>query len=236
MSKEIDLVKCIIYEIDKNLYSDFGGNLCISYTPDLKKLLLALNTPEVKYYFDNQDQQIADLQHQLEVAEKALELCERHHIGFENSTIKEQVEWRETRIKENTNYFKEQAEKEIKGEKMNKEHKMPELEDIEVAFEKMANNVEAFLRKYGAPLTTIFADRAGIEVLQGTKVKLFKLNDDIEVIDLKTMQEKQDHDKISFAVERLEKLKVELHTIHTNGYLKAIDEEIDNQIKELKGE
>lgn len=52
---------------------------------------------------------------------------------------------------------------------------------------------------------------------------------------LKTMQEKQDQDKISFAVERLEKLKVELHTIHTNGYLKAIDEEIDNQINELKG-
>lgn len=52
---------------------------------------------------------------------------------------------------------------------------------------------------------------------------------------LKTMQEKQDQDKISFAVEQLEKLKVELHTIHTNGYLKAIDEEIDNQINELKG-
>ena len=41
-------------------------------------------------------------------------------------------------------------------------------------------------------------------------------------------------DKISFAVEQLEKLKVELHIIHTNGYLKAIDEEIDDQIKELK--
>ena len=43
-------------------------------------------------------------------------------------------------------------------------------------------------------------------------------------------------DKISFAIEQLEKLKVELHIIHTNGYLKAIDEEIDNQIKQLKGE
>ena len=42
-------------------------------------------------------------------------------------------------------------------------------------------------------------------------------------------------DKISFAVEQLEKLKVELHIIHTNGYLKAIDEEIDNQINGLKG-
>ena len=41
-------------------------------------------------------------------------------------------------------------------------------------------------------------------------------------------------DKISFAVEQLEKLKVELHIIHTNGYLKAIDEEIDDQINELK--
>ena len=45
-----------------------------------------------------------------------------------------------------------------------------------------------------------------------------------------------DQDKISFAVEQLEKLKVELHIIHTNGYLKAIDEEIDNQINGLKGE
>ena len=42
--------------------------------------------------------------------------------------------------------------------------------------------------------------------------------------------------KISFAVEQLEKLKVQLHIIHTNGYLKAIDEEIDNQINGLKGE
>ena len=46
----------------------------------------------------------------------------------------------------------------------------------------------------------------------------------------------QKQTKIDFAVEQLEKLKVELHIIHTNGYLKAIDEEIDNQIKELKGE
>lgn len=61
-------------------------------------------------------EQISDLQHKLKVSDKALELCERHHIGFENSTIKEQVEWRKTRIKENTKYFKEQAEKEVKGE------------------------------------------------------------------------------------------------------------------------
>ena len=45
-----------------------------------------------------------------------------------------------------------------------------------------------------------------------------------------------DQDKISFAVEQLEQLKVELHIIHTNGYLKAIDEEIDNQIEELRKE
>ena len=48
--------------------------------------------------------------------------------------------------------------------------------------------------------------------------------------------EKAEQDKISFALEQLEKLKVELHIIHTNGYLKAIDEEIDNQINGLKGE
>ena len=44
----------------------------------------------------------------------------------------------------------------------------------------------------------------------------------------------QKQTKIDFAVEQLEKLKVELHIIHTNGYLKAIDEEIDNQINVLR--
>jgi predicted nuclease with TOPRIM domain len=60
--------------------------------------------------------EITDLQHRLDVAEKALELCERYHIGFKDATLKEQVGWRETRVKENINYFKEKAEKELKGE------------------------------------------------------------------------------------------------------------------------
>ena len=38
------------------------------------------------------------------------------------------------------------------------------------------------------------------------------------------------------AISELEKLKVKLHIIHTNGYLKAIDEEIDDQIKAIKGD
>lgn len=80
-------------------------------------LLHRVSKIEDNQILKEKDKQIADLQHRLEVTEKALELCERHHIGFENSTIKEQVEWRKTRIKENINYFKEQAEQELKGEK-----------------------------------------------------------------------------------------------------------------------
>ena len=63
---------------------------------------------------------------------------------------------------------------------------------------------------------------------------------DKQIKNLKTNKkrviEHKNKTKISFAVEQLEKLKVELHIIHTNGYLKAIDEEIDNQINGLKGE
>lgn len=63
---------------------------------------------------------------------------------------------------------------------------------------------------------------------------------DKQIKNLKTNKkrviEHKNKTKISFAVEQLEKLKVKLHIIHTNGYLKAIDEEIDDQIKELKGE
>ncbi len=71
MSKEIDLVKCIISEIDNNLYSDYGGNCCISYTNNLKNLLLALDTPQVRDYFENceaKDQRIAELEEQLKNA------------------------------------------------------------------------------------------------------------------------------------------------------------------------
>lgn len=49
-------------------------------------------------------------------------------------------------------------------------------------------------------------------------------------------KEKDNQDKISFAVEQLEKAKAEFHSIHTDRYLKLIDKEIDNQIKQLKGE
>lgn len=59
-----------------------------------------------------------------------------------------------------------------------------ELEDMNVAFEEMTNHIEKFLRKYGNPHTTIIADQAGIEVLQGVKAKPFKLNDDIEFADV----------------------------------------------------
>lgn len=73
MSKEIDLIKCIISEIDNSLYSDFGANPCISYTSNLKKLLLALDTPEVRHFFENYEQQaerIAELEEQLKNARK----------------------------------------------------------------------------------------------------------------------------------------------------------------------
>ena len=56
------------------------------------------------------------LKKQLALTEKALELCERHHIGFQEATHEAQVDWRETRIRENIAYFKQQAEKELEDE------------------------------------------------------------------------------------------------------------------------
>lgn len=62
------------------------------------------------------DRKIDDLQSQLAITERALELCERHHIGFEESTVKEQVDWRETRIKENIEYFKTKAKEMLEND------------------------------------------------------------------------------------------------------------------------
>lgn len=58
----------------------------------------------------------AELKKQLAITEKALELCERHHIGFENATHKEQVDWRETRIKENIRYFINKAKEMLRSD------------------------------------------------------------------------------------------------------------------------
>ena len=109
MSKEIDLIKCIIFEIDKSLYSDFGGNLCISYTPNLKKLLLALNTPEVRYYFDNQDQKIKDLEVKLTESKKQCQKCKhlnkkielniKNKLINENQQLKQQLAITEKALK-----------------------------------------------------------------------------------------------------------------------------------------
>lgn len=57
-----------------------------------------------------------DLENKLAITEKALELCERHHIRFEESTVKEQIDWRETRIKENIEYFKTKAKEMLDNE------------------------------------------------------------------------------------------------------------------------
>ena len=110
MSKEIDLIKCIIFEIDKSLYSDFGGNLCISYTPNLKKLLLALNTPEVRYYFDNQDQKIKDLEVKLTESKKQCQKCKhlnkkielniKNKLINENQQLKQQLAEKDKEISE----------------------------------------------------------------------------------------------------------------------------------------
>lgn len=59
------------------------------------------------------------------------------------------------------------------------------------------------------------------------KMQTERLNN--ELAELKQTQKQ-------LAIEQLEKLKFKLHTIHTNGYLKAIDEEIDDQIASLKKE
>lgn len=92
---------------------------------------------------------------------------------------------------------------------MSKDYKMPELENINVAFEEMANHTEKFLRKYGNPHTTVIADQRGIEVLQGTKAKSFELNDDIEFTDTINFVETSEPDKVANILNDLQhKLKV----------------------------
>ena len=86
MSKEIDLIKCIISEIDDNLYSDFGCNPCIRYTPNLKKLLLALDTPDVRHFFENcnnQAQHITDLEAKLAESESKVKVKDYCHSTYQ---------------------------------------------------------------------------------------------------------------------------------------------------------
>lgn len=45
--------------------------------------------------------------------------------------------------------------------------KMPEMEEMRNAFDKLAECTDEFLKKYGNPHTTIIADQSGIEMVQG---------------------------------------------------------------------
>lgn len=76
------------------------------------------------------------------------------------------------------------------------------------------------------------------------KMQTERLNKELDDLfnTLKTIQEKQDQDKISFAIEQLEKVKglianhtQELWTCEDDDIDVVLYEEIDNQIKELKG-
>lgn len=53
MGKEINLIKNIIKEVDSNLYVDYIGNLKIKVTNELAELLLKLDMPEIRDYFNN---------------------------------------------------------------------------------------------------------------------------------------------------------------------------------------
>lgn len=86
---------------------------------------------------------------------------------------------------------------------MNK-YKMPKSENMNIAFEIMANYTENFLRKYGNPHTTVIADQRGIEVLQGTKAKSFELNDDIEFTDTINFVETSEPNKVANTLDDLQ--------------------------------
>ena len=60
---------------------------------------------------------------------------------------------------------------------MNKKYKMPEMEEMKSAFNKLAEETKEFLQKYYNPHTKIVADTSGIEVVEGVLAKSFELND-----------------------------------------------------------
>lgn len=78
-----------------------------------------LPLPTVCALLNDNEEKYDKLAEKFVIVSKALELCERHHIGFENATHKDQVEWRETRVRENIEYFINKAKEIINGYKPN---------------------------------------------------------------------------------------------------------------------
>lgn len=82
------------------------------------------------------------------------------------------------KIKELKGEIMEENERyELKERKMNKKYKMPEMEEMKSAFNKLAEETKEFLQKYYNPHTKIVADISGIEVVEGVLSKSFELND-----------------------------------------------------------
>lgn len=60
---------------------------------------------------------------------------------------------------------------------MKRNYRMPEMEEMKSAFDKLAEETKEFLQKYYDPHTKIIADISGIEVVEGVLAKPFKIND-----------------------------------------------------------
>lgn len=73
--------------------------------------------------------------------------------------------------------MEEKERYELKERKMNKKYKMPEMEEMKSAFNKLAEETKEFLQKYYNPHTKIVADISGIDVVEGVLSKSFELND-----------------------------------------------------------
>ena len=96
MSKEIDLIKNIINEVDSNLYSVYGNDPQLLITDKLRTLLFRLDTPEVRYFFENYEQQsqrIAELEKQLKNA-----IVPKFKVGQEIWEITPLMSWKIKRI------------------------------------------------------------------------------------------------------------------------------------------
>lgn len=115
LNDEIEFNDYSCMDIPKEVYNKLGEleDVLEKYgieSAEELEMLLSANSKIKTNTFNS----IKKLKHQLAVKDKALELCERHHIGFEKAILPKQVDWIETRIKENTAYFTKQAEKELK--------------------------------------------------------------------------------------------------------------------------
>ena len=256
MDKVINLIKNTIEEIDKNLRANLDGSVRVRLNPSLEKLLLVLDSPEIRYSLEKYE----DLSKKFEMINKEPLNCSQIENGMSLCIIqKSRIKELEAKLAEHNEYFRSfscenfnefqdfistfmltphEEQTLIKELKQQLAEKDKRIHEVENTFNVSAIALAEKFKKIKELKQQLAEKEKEIEYLT-KQAKRFN-NEAQKYFEDAYCNDAIYQDKISFATQNLENLRNEITAnshyfkVDTEFY-KYIYETIGEKIKRLKG-